>query len=71
MRVAIKDATIFSKVSADIHFTIKQVARSLGLTESEYIRFVVIIDLERRGLLDEKIRTDALEQLVSTEGLPA
>lgn len=66
-----KDTTIFSKVTDDIHFIIKQVARSLGLTESEYIRFLVVVDLQQRGLLNQKIADESLQRLVSTEGLSA
>jgi hypothetical protein len=62
-RAMSKDATIFSKVTDDVRFIIKQVAHSLGLTESEYIRFVVLLDLQQRGALEPKLSADFLRKL--------
>lgn len=67
----LKDSPIFTKVSSEILLLIRETARSQGLSVSEYVRFVILKDLQIRGLLDQKIATDALERLISTKGLPA
>lgn len=67
----IKDAPIFSKVSKDILFLIRQVARTQSLTVSEYVRFLILTDLKERGLIDAAITSDAMKQFSEKVMIPA
>ena len=66
-----KDTPIFTKVSSDILFLIRQVANAQGLTISEYVRFLILADLQRRGAIDQTITTEALSKLLCEKELRA
>jgi hypothetical protein len=53
---------LYIRFGAELKALIKQVAKSFGVSQADYVRYVVRRDLERRRLLKE---TAPLEQTVS------
>ena len=51
------------RASEDIERLIKEVAKELGITTSEYLRKLVIEDLERRSIITEKINNNLKPRL--------
>jgi hypothetical protein len=52
---------LYIRFGAEVKALIEQVAKSIGVSQADYVRCVIRRDLERRGLLKE---TASLEQAV-------
>jgi hypothetical protein len=63
----LKDSPIFSKVSLEILLLVKQTAKTQGLSVSEYVRFLILADLQHRGLLDHRIAADGIERFITSQ----
>lgn len=53
---------LYIRFGAEVKALIEQVAKSIGVSQADYVRYIIRRDLERRGLLKE---TTSLEQTVS------
>jgi len=42
---------LFTTVEPEIKALVKKVANSLGISQSDYVRFVILADLKRQGYL--------------------
>ena len=52
---------LFAMVEPEIKALVEKIASSIGVSQSDYVRHVVLRDLEKRGYLKE---TASLEQAV-------
>lgn len=55
---------LFAMVEPEVKALVEKVAQLIGVSQSDYVRHVVLRDLEKRGLLKEMA---SLEQAVSIE----
>ena len=54
----LKTKTLQSCISEDMKNLVNDVAKELGLTPSEYVRMLVLVDLQKRGYLTSSFTTE-------------
>jgi len=57
----LRTKALFAMVEPEIKALVEKIASSIGVSQSDYVRHVVLRDLEKRGYLKE---TASLEQAV-------
>jgi hypothetical protein len=59
---AIKNRVVTTKLESEIHWLLRKLARGAGLTQSEYLRLLIVRHLDEKGLLTIQIRDAMIEQ---------
>jgi len=49
--IMVKEVYVFARLEPYVKETVKRRAKELGLSTSEYLRMLIIRDLDRRGIL--------------------
>ena len=62
----IKEAVLATRLTAEIQKLVEQLAQIQGLTPSEYLRNLILEDLEKRSLISAKI--DNLKETLKNNG---
>lgn len=55
-----------TKLDSAIAYLVKSIVQSLGITTSEYLRTLILQDLDKRGLTNERLATTVLLKEAST-----
>jgi CTP-dependent riboflavin kinase len=50
----LRTKTLFATVEPEIKALVEKVAQALGISQSDYVRFVVLRDLQKQGYLERK-----------------
>jgi len=59
----VKTEVVYGKVEPEIKEIVKQLARKMGLTVSEYVRNLVLEDLDKRSVFTTQLKQEILTSI--------